>query len=178
MLPIDDAAGLNAGVLNWIMLILALGIALALGFALSRSRASGSPASTDQSGLARVGESIALFTASGLIVGLAGVSLTGRIAVGTVTLGQGFEATAIAVALLGGVAFGRGVSVHTLLAIVGTLVAVAAFSIINAALTIVGGSGPVIEVFKGALILVGAIVAGAYQWLWGRFAQQRTAARS
>ncbi len=178
MLRVEDAAGLNSGILNWVTLILALVLTVGLAFGLSRSRSRDLAQGSDDTGIARVLWLVVLFTLSGLFSGLAGVSLTGRLGVGSMTLGTGYETIVIGVALLGGVALGRGVSSQTPLAIVGTLVAVAAFSIVNSALLVVGSSGTILEVLKGALILAGVIASSAYHWIWDRIAAPRIVVRS
>lgn len=170
---IEDIDGINPGILNWVTLFLTLILAVGLVYTLSRSGYRWSSSETEGQGLASRLWPVGLFTLSGLVAGLAGVSITGRVGVGTAEVGSGFEVIAIGVALLGGVAVGRGASSQTGLAIVGTLLVVVAYSLVNMALLLVGGAGSYSQMITGALVLVGAIVSGAYQWVLGRITPQR-----
>ncbi len=170
---IEGANEINSGILNWATLILTLVVALGFVYALSRSGYRSSSSETEGQGFASRLWPVALFTLSGLVAGLAGVSITGRVGVGMADLGLGFEVIAIGVALLGGVAVGRGASSQTGLAILGTLLVVAAYSLVSMALILVGGTGNYSQMITGALVLVGAIVSGAYHWVLRRIAAPR-----
>ncbi len=170
---IEDIDGINSGILNWVTLILTLVVALGLVYALSRSGYRSSSNEADDKGIASRLWPVALFTLSGLVAGLAGVSITGRIAVGMADVGSGFEVIALGIALLGGVAVGRGASSQTGLAILGTLLVVTAYSLINMTLIIVGESGSYSQMITGVLVLVGAILSGGYHWLLGRITAPR-----
>ncbi len=165
---IDEMETLASPVWSWGALLLAIGGAAVIGFALSRSRVGQAQDEAAAGGLSRVAWLGGLYAFSGLIAGLIGVALIGRLGVGTPTNGSGYETAVVLIALLGGVGVGRGVNRLTLLALAVALVAAAGYAAGTVGLQVADVPAATIEVAKGVLIPVVALLSTGLHWIGAR----------
>ncbi|MFZ1412347.1 MAG: ABC transporter permease [Micropruina sp.] len=96
---------------------------------------------------------VGIYTLCGLLSGLAGMLLAGRIGSGNPQLGTGIELDAITAAVIGGTSFAGGVGT-----IWGTIVGALIIGIINNGLDLLDVSPFMQQVVKGAIIVIAIII--------------------
>jgi ribose/xylose/arabinose/galactoside ABC-type transport system permease subunit len=92
------------------------------------------------------------YTVCGLLAGVGGVMLAGRVGVGQASLGAGYELLSIATAVIGGAAIGGGVG-----RLLGVVIGVAILTVLTSGLEIVGLSEFTRQMVTGG-VLVAAVV--------------------
>jgi ribose/xylose/arabinose/galactoside ABC-type transport system permease subunit len=96
---------------------------------------------------------IGIYTFSGLLAGLGGMVLAGRIGSGNPTLGTGIELDAITAAVIGGTSFSGGIGT-----VWGTLVGAMIIGSLNTGLELLNVSPFTQQVVKGVIIVVAVII--------------------
>lgn len=162
---IEDMDSLGSPLWGWGGLLLALAGTIVLTLVLMRSRpvlrqegAVGGP-------FPRIVWMTVLFAFSGLVAGLVGVTMTGRLGVGMAVNGTGLEALVLALALLSGVPIDKGANGQTLVSLAAALIAALAYVGIESALRLSELPQASLEVAKGALILTAAVISFAFHWI-------------
>jgi len=96
---------------------------------------------------------IGIYTFSGLLAGLGGIVLAGRIGSGNPTLGTGIELDAITAAVIGGTSFSGGIGT-----VWGTVVGAMIIGSLNTGLDLLNVSPFTQQVVKGLIIVVAVII--------------------
>jgi len=146
--PIPSTVGIAViiGVLGWVLL--------------SRTRAGlniyavgGSRGTSILAGLPVVRIEVLAYALCGTLAGVAGMMLSSRVLIGQAALGSGYELTAIATAVIGGVAIGGGTG-----RILGVVFGVLLLSVITTGMNIAGLSEFIQRMLTGAVLIIAVLV--------------------
>lgn len=172
---IEDMEILGSPVWGWGGLLLALAGTILLTLALMRSRPNLKQEDAGSGPLTRIAWMTALFAFSGLIAGLVGVAMAGRLGVGMAMTGTGFEALVLMLALLSGVPVGKGANGQTLIGLAAALVTTLAYVAVEHTLRFSDLPQASLEAGKGLLILVVALISFAVHSTVGRMGKPAAA---
>ncbi len=165
---IEDMDSLGSPLWGWGGLLVALAGTIVLTLVLIRSRPNLRQEGAVGGPFPRIVWMTVLYAFSGLVAGLVGVTMTGRLGVGMAVNGTGLEALVLTLALLSGVSVDKGANGQTLVSLAAALIAALAYVGAESALRLSDLPQASIEVVKGVLILVAAVSSFAFHWIVGR----------